>query len=231
MQKVRMSAAQRRAQILEVAMLEFSRTGLFGTPADAIARAAGVTQPYIFRIFGSKTKLFTECVRNSFAQSTSRMLDAAEGLTGVNALIAMGNQYRSNLENNPDVLIQVQAFAACANDEVREAVRESFSDQWQQLATRARVDAVQMKIFMALGLLLNDLTMTGAKNSTDVDEQWVRDAFTVIDGNVYAALAALHDPGKPPAASHDSGKPPAASPDPGKPPAASHDTGKPPTEQ
>ncbi|MEU7722429.1 TetR/AcrR family transcriptional regulator [Streptomyces tibetensis] len=189
-----MSAAQRRAQILEVAMLEFSRTGLFGTPVDVIAKAAGVTQPYVFRLFGSKTKLFTECVRISFAQSTARMLDAAEGLSGVNALVAMGNQYRSNLENNPDVLIQVQAFAACANDEVREAVRECYGDQWQQLAKRAGVDPVQMKIYMALGLLLNDLTMIGAKPAAGMDEQWVEDAYTVIDASVFAALGTVPDP-------------------------------------
>ncbi|MFD8225869.1 TetR/AcrR family transcriptional regulator [Streptomyces massasporeus] len=189
-----MSAAQRRAQILDIAMLEFSRTGLFGTPVDVIAKAAGVTQPYVFRLFGSKTKLFTECVRISFTQSTTRMLDAAEGLSGVNALVAMGNQYRSNLENNPDVLIQVQAFAACANDEVREAVRECYGDQWQQLAKRAGVDPVQMKIYMALGLLLNDLTMIGAKPGAGMDEQWVEDAYTVIDASVFAALGKLPDP-------------------------------------
>ncbi|MEV5105287.1 TetR/AcrR family transcriptional regulator [Streptomyces massasporeus] len=189
-----MSAAQRRAQILDIAMLEFSRTGLFGTPVDVIAKAAGVTQPYVFRLFGSKTKLFTECVRISFRQSTTRMLDAAEGLSGVNALVAMGNQYRSNLENNPDVLIQVQAFAACANDEVREAVRECYGDQWQQLVKRAGVDPVQMKIYMALGLLLNDLTMIGAKPGAGMDEQWVEDAYTVIDASVFAALGTLPDP-------------------------------------
>jgi len=169
-------------------MSEFSRTGLFGTPVDVIARAAGVTQPYVFRLFGSKTKLFTECVRISFAQSTARMLDASEGLSGVSALIAMGNQYRSNLENNPDVLIQTQAFAACANDEVREAVREAYGDQWRQLAERAGVAPVQMKIYMALGLLLNDLTMIGAKTEAGGDEEWVRDAYTVIDASVFAAL-------------------------------------------
>ncbi|MEU0965918.1 TetR/AcrR family transcriptional regulator [Streptomyces sp. NPDC005917] len=187
-----MSAAQRRAQILDIAMLEFSRTGLFGTPVEVIARAAGVTQPYVFRLFGSKTKLFTECVRISFAQSTARMLDAAEGLSGVNALIAMGNQYRSNLENNPDVLIQTQAFAACAHDEVREAVREAYSDQWRQLAEQAGVKPVQMKIYMALGLLLNNLTMIDAKTSTSIDEQWVHDAYTVIDASVYSALGTLN---------------------------------------
>lgn len=195
MQKIRMSAAQRRAQILDIAMLEFSRTGLFGTSAEVIARAAGVTQPYIFRLFGSKTKLFTECVRISFAQSTARMLDAAEGLSGVNALIAMGNQYRSNLENNPDVLIQTQAFAACAHDEVREAVREAYGDQWRQLAEQAGVTPVQMKIYMALGLLLNDLTMIDARTSASIDEQWVHDAYTVIDASVYSALGTLNSTG------------------------------------
>ncbi|MFE2215068.1 TetR/AcrR family transcriptional regulator [Streptomyces canus] len=188
-----MSAAQRRAQILDIAMLEFSRTGLFGTPVDVIARAAGVTQPYVFRLFGSKTKLFIECVQISFAQSTARMLDAAEGLSGVNALIAMGNQYRSNLENNPDVLIQTQAFAACAHEEVREAVREAYGDQWRQLAEQAGVKPVQMKIYMALGLLLNDLTMIDAKTSTSVDAQWVQDAYTVIDASVYSALGTLNN--------------------------------------
>ncbi|WP_425825725.1 TetR/AcrR family transcriptional regulator [Streptomyces fractus] len=186
-----MSSTERRAQIRDIAMLEFSRTGLFGTSAEVIARAAGVTQPYIFRLFGSKTRLFVECVQISFTQSTARMLDAAEGLSGVNALVAMGNQYRSNLENNPDVLIQGQAFAACANEEVREAVREAYGNQWRQLAEQAGVEPVQMKVYMALGLLLNDLTVIDAKSSASADEQWVHDAYTVIDSSVFAALGTL----------------------------------------
>lgn len=52
---------------------------------------------------------------------------------------------------------------------------------------------VQMKIYMALGLLLNDLTMIDAKTSTSVDAQWVQDAYTVIDASVYSALGTLNN--------------------------------------
>ncbi len=52
-----MGASQRREQVLAVAEEEFAATGLHGTSAETIARRAGISQAYVFRIFGTKKQL------------------------------------------------------------------------------------------------------------------------------------------------------------------------------
>ena len=48
----------RREAVLEAAAAEFSRKGLHGASTDAIAKAAGISQPYLFRLFGTKKELY-----------------------------------------------------------------------------------------------------------------------------------------------------------------------------
>jgi len=50
----RKSADERREEILVAALEEFGEHGLHGTSTDDIARRAGVSQPYLFRLFGTK---------------------------------------------------------------------------------------------------------------------------------------------------------------------------------
>src|ERR1044072_3601991 len=54
----RMSAEDRREHVLAAPMKAFPRTGYAGTSTDAVAREAGVSQPYVVRMFGTKRDLF-----------------------------------------------------------------------------------------------------------------------------------------------------------------------------
>ncbi|MGZ4376042.1 MAG: TetR family transcriptional regulator, partial [Gaiellaceae bacterium] len=47
----RRSAEERREQILEAALAEFAAHGFEGGSTEAIARAVGISQPYVFRLF------------------------------------------------------------------------------------------------------------------------------------------------------------------------------------
>jgi AcrR family transcriptional regulator len=53
----RMRSEDRRVLILEAATAVFGEQGYHGATTDAIARAAGVSQPYVVRMFGSKEAL------------------------------------------------------------------------------------------------------------------------------------------------------------------------------
>lgn len=59
----RLKAAQRREQLIEVATRLFARTGYEATTTAAIAEAAGVTEPILYRHFKSKQELFVAIVR------------------------------------------------------------------------------------------------------------------------------------------------------------------------
>ena len=59
----RMTADERREAILEAARGEFASTGFHGTSTETIAERAGISQPYLFRLFGTKKELFIASVR------------------------------------------------------------------------------------------------------------------------------------------------------------------------
>jgi AcrR family transcriptional regulator len=57
----RRSAGERREQILGIALEHFAIGGYRGTSTDVIAREAGISQPYLFRLFRTKQELFLAC--------------------------------------------------------------------------------------------------------------------------------------------------------------------------
>lgn len=65
----RLKAAQRREQLIEVATRLFAKSGYEATTTAAIAEAAGVTEPILYRHFKSKQELFVAIVREMSAQT------------------------------------------------------------------------------------------------------------------------------------------------------------------
>lgn len=174
----RMAGEDRREQILVIAAEEFAEFGLHGVSAEAIARKAGITHAYVFRIFGTKKQLFIEVVRRAFAQMTEGLTASAGEATGLEALSAMGQRYNDSLKDRTLLLLQLQAFAACGDEDVREAVRESFGAMWDAVSGVGGLDAVQAKTFMAFGMLLNT---NAALATVEIDADWARQAATRIN--------------------------------------------------
>jgi AcrR family transcriptional regulator len=183
-----MNSTLRRAQILEVAAKEFADAGLRGASIDAIARAAGITQPYVFRIFGSKKALFLEVVGASFAQLADSMRSAAQGETGLEALSAMGARYNALLADRTALQLQLQAYAACGDAEVRDAVRSHLATLWDTVADTTGLDAVTVKTFLAFGMLLNTNAALGL---AEVDTRWARGIRTRIRPGLFSHVTTL----------------------------------------
>src|SRR4051794_29580777 len=78
----RKSAEERREEILEAALVEFAAHGLYGGSTEAIARAVGISQPYVFRLFGTKKELFTATIERCMRGTLEMMQSAAAGLQG-----------------------------------------------------------------------------------------------------------------------------------------------------
>ena len=62
----RMTAQERRNDVLRVAVAEFAKRGWQGTSTEDVARAAGISQPYLFKMFPTKKALFIALVEHSF---------------------------------------------------------------------------------------------------------------------------------------------------------------------
>src|SRR6266852_777038 len=73
----RMTAGERRDAIVAAGVQEFATGGLVGASTDAIARRAGVSQPYVFQLFGTKKELFIAVVGSCFSRIILAFEDAA----------------------------------------------------------------------------------------------------------------------------------------------------------
>src|SRR3954468_20941982 len=74
----RLSADERRADIVEAAVKAFASSGLHGTSTEDVARLAGVSQPYLFRLFGTKRDLFLAALERMFGRLEQEFNDAAD---------------------------------------------------------------------------------------------------------------------------------------------------------
>src|ERR1700726_3867263 len=89
----RLTAPERREQILEAAVTVFAERGYEGASTDVIARMAGISQPYLFRLFGTKRDLIIATIKRCFEDTQELFQRAAKGLEGEAVLQAMGVWY------------------------------------------------------------------------------------------------------------------------------------------
>ncbi len=125
----RLSAQERRADLLEAAVIEFAESGYHGTRTADIAARAGVSQPYVYALFPDKRALFLAC----HDWTTERIKEALEKASadlsdGDDVEQALDRAYQGLFDERPhQVLFQVQAHAAAAADPaIREPVRRRF---------------------------------------------------------------------------------------------------------
>src|SRR4029079_8340106 len=133
--KRRMSADERRETVLVVAVAEFARTGLHGTSTEKIAAGAGISPPYLFRLFGTNKEVFLACVERSHARLADLFTQAAEAAGEGDRLEAMGHAYVDLLADREMLQLQLQTYAACADPQVREAARRGYAQLSPLVAT------------------------------------------------------------------------------------------------
>lgn len=154
----RHTAAERREAVLAAALVAFAQGGLHGTSTEDIARAAGISQPYLFRLFGTKKKLFVATVERCMADTLELFRAAAGDLRGEEALEAMGAAYAAMVtEDRTRLLAQLQAYAACDDPDVREAMRAGFGSLHLFVETVSGLDSEAVSRWFGAGMLLNVL--------------------------------------------------------------------------
>jgi len=151
----RQTAEERRAAVLDAATVEFARKGLHGASTEDIARMAGISQPYLFRLFGTKKELYLETVRRCLSQTLELFQEAAEGKHGEEALNAIGHAYRGLLADRTRLRGQMQAYADCDDAEVREVVRAGYGRLVEYVEGVSGAGPERIRDFFAFGMLLN----------------------------------------------------------------------------
>src|SRR5215470_3416114 len=75
--RTRSTAEERREQVLTAAVSEFAARGLEAATTADIAKRAGISQAYVFRLFASKRELFLAAVDRGFERVEARFRAAA----------------------------------------------------------------------------------------------------------------------------------------------------------
>jgi AcrR family transcriptional regulator len=173
----RMSAEDRRAQVLDAALIEFAAGGLAGTSTEAIASRAGISQPYLFRLFATKKELFVATAQRCFDNISATFAQAADGLAGEAAMDAMGRSYKDLIADRNNLLAQLQMYAASDDPHIRECARAGFKKLYQQVESASGAPVPAIVTFFAAGMLCNLAT---ALQLDAVDEPWAQ-ALRAID--------------------------------------------------
>jgi AcrR family transcriptional regulator len=177
MATTRMSAAERRESILAASMVEFAERGLDGTSTEDIARRAGISQPYLFRLFRTKKELYKATVARCLRQTLDLMQTASAGLSGEEALKAIGKAYVERLEDSTFLRAQLQSYAACEDEEICAVVREGYGALVDYATRVSGADDARIARFFAQGMLLNVLTAMHVL--ADPTEPWEK---TLVEG-------------------------------------------------
>jgi AcrR family transcriptional regulator len=151
----RKSAEERREEITEIALRHFAEGGYHGTSTEAIAREAGISQPYLFRLFRTKKELFLACSDACYTRVAQVFIDAVAAEPERPPLEAMGEAYeRRLLPDRHALLFQMQGYAT-SEPEIRAHVRAGFQDLVDRVAALAGVTRIETWEFFAYGMLLN----------------------------------------------------------------------------
>jgi AcrR family transcriptional regulator len=169
----RKSAEERRKDVLEAAREVFAEHGLSGASTDEIARKAGISQPYLFRLFRTKKELFITAIESCFAETLETFQEAAEGKHGEEALKAMGKAYNDLVKSDPARLrAQLQSYVAASGDpEIRAPVRQGFGRIVDFVEDASGVDPEQLSMFFARGMLIN---VIASMELLDAEEPWAK---------------------------------------------------------
>jgi AcrR family transcriptional regulator len=175
MAPIRQSADVRRASVLNAAIVEFAKSGYAGTSTEVIATRAGISQPYLFRLFGTKKDLFIATYNVVASRIEEAFIAIAQEMEGEEAMVAMGMAYLELLED-PDLLqVQLHGFVAAAADpDIAAACQDTFRRLWHLANEATHAEPAVMREFFAQGMLCNVLAAIDLRS---VDEPWAQSFF------------------------------------------------------
>jgi len=136
-----------------------------------VARAAGISQPYLFRLFPTKKALFLALIEQGFGRVRQAFIDAVGELVGEAAFEAMGEAYGELLRNRDELMLQMHFYGACDDPEIAEATRREFGRLWREVERLSGASEDEMQMFFAKGMLMNVIaSMDAASHSSE----WIK---------------------------------------------------------
>ena len=154
MARTRLTAEERQEQLVAAAVTAFARGGYAGTTTDQVARLAGVSQPYVIRLFGTKQALFLAAARHATDRVEQRFREAAAGQADLESL---GAAYDDLLAQRDLITLLLHAFAAGSDPALGPTVRSCFGRIYHTVRDLTGAGEEEARDFLAHGMLLTVL--------------------------------------------------------------------------
>ncbi len=154
MPRSRLTAEERHRQVVQAAVTAFTEGGYAGTTTDQVARLAGVSQPYVIRLFGGKQKLFIAALEYACGRVEEQFREVARDDP---TLPALGGAYEALLAQREVIAVLLHGFAAGADPAIGPVVRELFGRIYLAVRELTGASAAEARDFLATGMLLTVL--------------------------------------------------------------------------
>jgi AcrR family transcriptional regulator len=113
----RLKAPQRREQLMSVATKIFAQWGYNGATTAAIADAAGVTEPILYRHFSGKQELFAAITRTMSRQTMDHWRDLIDGIdSSTEKIRAIARGFPSHIRRLDDAYHVIHGALATSRD-------------------------------------------------------------------------------------------------------------------
>jgi AcrR family transcriptional regulator len=169
------TAEERRESVLRTAVGTFAARGYFGTTTTEVAKEAGISQAYVYRLFPNKESLFVAVVERCFIRVRGCLEQAvaeAGSATPEAVLAVMGDAYAKLITDKDLVLLQLHAQAAAVSEAaVREAVRQGYARVVEYVRGASGAEEERVQDFVARGMLCHLIVSVDADG---VDAPWAR---------------------------------------------------------
>lgn len=181
--RIRMTAEERGAQVLDAAVSAFAETGYTATRTDEIARRAGVSQPYVIRLFGSKQSLFLAAVGQVCDRIEAIFTEAAAAAGDDEPMGAMSNAFDEFLAERTLLQLLLHGFAAAGDPEIGPVVRERYGRIYRLNRELTGASVAETRRFMSTGMLLTVLTALRVTGPEAIAADWADEMLTDLYEN------------------------------------------------
>ncbi|WP_020576672.1 TetR/AcrR family transcriptional regulator [Actinopolymorpha alba] len=157
----RSTAAQRREQAISSGMRVIADQGLTTAAMQQVADEIGVSQPYVFRLFGSKQAFFLACL-DELERRVREVFGQAAATHPRDPLKAMGGSFRELVADGVITGLWLQACATARRDErVAARCRSLVSDVLDEAERLTGTTSDDLARFLANGALVMLLQALG----------------------------------------------------------------------
>ncbi|MEU1785833.1 TetR/AcrR family transcriptional regulator [Streptomyces sparsogenes] len=170
----RSTADERRATVMRTAIKTFAVRGYYGTSTMDVAKAAGISQGYLYRLFPDKERLFAALIDHCsqvLREAAAAAVAKVDSTDPEIILKALSSSYEDVIADRDVLMILMHGNCAAAEPVIGEAVRTCYAKQVEYIRAASGASDEQLRRYFADALLGNVVLAVGAHT---VDAPWAR---------------------------------------------------------